>query len=270
MSGVIVLRQMLLERWRSLLAWTVSIAALMLVMLVFYPSIRDSGADFDAWIQSLPESARQTFGLADASMTTPIGYLVSQVYSNIYPLVVIIMTFSLAGWAIAGCEADGTLETTLSAPLRRWVLGLARFVGIALAALAVIAVSTGVLALSSPIFDLDVGLPGWGVWAAGLTMWGLVMVYTAVVFAVGAATGHRTWALAAGSALAVIGFLGQVFASLAEPLEFLQTISPWYWFLGNDPLTQAPGWTSLALPVALTVAVAAIGIAVFERRDLAV
>lgn len=58
MSGVIVLRQMLLERWRSLLAWTVSIAALMLVMLVFYPSIRDSGADFDAWIQSLPESAR--------------------------------------------------------------------------------------------------------------------------------------------------------------------------------------------------------------------
>ena len=75
-------------------------------------------------------------------------------------------------------------------------------------------------------------------------------------------------ALGIASAAAVIGFLGQVFAALAEPLEFLRTTSPWYWFLGSDPLTTTPGWISLALPLAIAVACMALGTWRFDRRDL--
>lgn len=270
MSAVIVLEQMLLERWRSIVAWIVGTALLVVVMILFFPSVRDSGLDFDAYLEALPPSIRDTLGMSGSSMSSPVGYLMSQLYSNMYPLLILVMAFGAATWSIAGTESDGTLESTLSAPLTRWSLALGRFAGVALTSLAVTLVSTGVLAAMSPIVDLQVGLPGWGVWAAALTMWVMVMLYAAVAFAVGAATGRKALALGFASALAIVGFLGQVFAALADPLEFLRTVSPWYWFLGSDPLTTAPDAVSLALPLGITAAVLVMGTWVFDRRDLGV
>lgn len=270
MSAGIVFQQMLIERWRSVLAWTAGAAALIVVMVLFFPSVHDSGVDFDAYLQALPESLRDTLGMADASMSSPVGYLMSQLYSNMYPLVIIVMAFGAAVWAIAGAESDGSLEMTLAAPLTRWSLALGRCAGVALTTLIVTMVSTGVLVALAPLVDLQEGIPVWGVWSAALTMWAMVMVYAALAFGVGAATGRKALALAVASAAAIIGFLGQVFAALAEPLEFLRTASPWYWFLGSDPLIQPPGWLSLALPLGLAILFVALGTWQFDRRDLGV
>ena len=268
MSTLIVLRQMLVERWRSLLAWVFGTTALIVVMVLFYPSVRDTGADFDAYVEALPEALRDTLGVASASLSSPVGYLMSQLYSNMYPLLILVMAFGAAVWAIAGTESDGTLEMTLAAPLTRWSLAIGRFLGVALTTLAVTAISTGLLAAVSPVVGLEEGLPAWGLWSAGLTMWAMVMAYTGLAFGIGAATGRKALALGIASAAAVIGFLGQVFAALADALEFLRTTSPWYWFLGSDPLTTAPGWISLALPLAIAVAGMALGTWRFNRRDL--
>lgn len=268
MSALIVLRQMLAERWRSLLAWTLGTVALIVVMVLFFPSIEDSGADFDAYVQSLPESLRDTLGVAGASLSSPVGYLMSQLYSNMYPLLILIMGFGAAAWAIAGAEDEGTLEMTLAAPLTRWSLAAGRFAGVAITTLVVTVVSTGALAALSPVANLQAGIPPWGLWSAGLTMWAMVMLYTGLAFGVGAAFGRKALALGVASAVAVIGFLGQVFASLADPLEFLRTASPWYWFLGSDPLTTAPSLTSLLVPLVVCLAFAFAGTWRFTRRDI--
>lgn len=268
MSALIVLRQMLAERWRSLVAWTLGTVALVVVMVLFFPSIEDSGADFDAYMQSLPESLRDTLGVAGASLSSPVGYLMSQLYSNMYPLLILVMALAAAVWTIAGAESDGTLEMTLAAPLTRWSLAAGRFAGVAITTLAVTAVSTGALAILSPVVDLQAGIPSWGLWSAGLTMWAMVMLYAGLAFGVGAAFGHKALALGIASAVAVTGFLGQVFASLADALEFLRTVSPWYWFLGSDPLTTAPSLRSLLLPLVVCLAFAIAGTWLFTRRDL--
>lgn len=268
MSALIVLRQMLAERWRSLLAWTLGTVALIVVMVLFFPSIEESGADFDTYVQSLPESLRDTLGVAGASMSSPVGYLMSQLYSNMYPLLILVMAFAAAVWTIAGAEADGTLEMTLAAPLSRWSLAVGRLAGVAITTLVVTVVSTGALAALSPLVNLQAGIPSWGLWSAGLTMWAMVMLYAGLAFGMGAAFGRKALALGVASAAAVIGFLGQVFASLADPLEFLRTASPWYWFLGSDPLTTAPSLTSLLLPLVVCLAFACAGTWRFARRDL--
>lgn len=268
MSALIVLRQMLAERWRSLLAWTLGTVALIVVMVLFFPSIEESGADFDTYVQSLPESLRDTLGVAGASMSSPVGYLMSQLYSNMYPLLILVMAFAAAVWTIAGAEADGTLEMTLAAPLSRWSLAVGRLAGVAITTLVVTVVSTGALAALSPLVNLQAGIPSWGLWSAGLTMWAMVMLYAGLAFGMGAAFGRKALALGVASAAAVIGFLGQVFASLADPLEFLRTASPWYWFLGSDPLTTAPSLTSLLLPLVVCLAFTCAGTWRFARRDL--
>ena len=257
------------DRRRSLIAWMLAIVALVIVMGLFYPSIKDAGADFDAYLEALPESMRDTLGASAGSITDPEGYLVSQLYSNMYPLLLLILGISMAAWAIAGTESEGTLEVTLAAPVRRSVLAWGRWLATGAALLAVILVSTGILVVISPALDLTEGLPWWGTWSAAVSMWALVLVYSSVAFAVGAATGQRSWALAASAVLAAVGFLGQLFASLAAPLEYLQPTSPWYWFLGTSPVTNPPGLVSLGLPLALAVAFAAAGIWRFGRRDIA-
>ena len=101
-------------------------------------------------------------------------------------------------------------------------------------------------------------------------LWALVMLYSSAAFAIGAATGRRTWAISGAAGLVVIGFLGQLFASLAEPLEYLRPTSPWYWFLGSSPLTSIPTLVSFGVPVALAISFTAVGIWRFNRRDLGV
>lgn len=260
----------LVERRRSLAAWALGIIAFIVVMAAFYPSIRDTGADFDAYMDSLPDSVRQTLGISGASIASPEGYLMSQLYSNLYPLLLVILGISMASWSIAGTEADGTLEMTLAGPLRRRSMAWGRFTALGAATLAITALSTAALALVAPPLGLLEGLPWWGIWSAAISMWALVTLYSAAAFMIGAATGRRAWAIAGAAGLVVIGFLGQLFASLAEPLEYLRSTSPWYWFLGSSPLTTPPTWISFGLPVAIAVLFAAVGAWRFDRRDLGV
>lgn len=269
MTGL-TMRFMLAERRRSLIGWTIGTVVLVLLMAAVYPSIRDTGAELDAYLESFPEGFMEAFGLAGASIASPEGYLTSQLYSNVYPIVLLIMGIGAATWTIAGAERDGTLEATLAAPVRRVNVALERFVAVAVLTLIVTVVSTAALAAISPVLGLTTDLPWWGIWAAGLTMWALVLLYSAVAFAVGAATGRSGWAIAAASVAAVVGFLGQVLAALAQPLEWMRVISPWYWFLEPNPLVTAPGWLSLALPLVLTAVLVAVGVWAFNRRDLSV
>lgn len=258
------------DRRRSLAAWSLGVIALVVIMALFFPSIRDAGADFDAYLESLPQSVRETMGAAGGSIASPEGYLMSQLYSNVYPLVVLLLGISMGSWAIAGAEGEGMLEVTLSAPLTRTQLALGRWLATTLSTLAVVALSTLVLVVLAPGLGLLEGLPAWGPWSAGLSMWALVFLYSSLAFAIGAAWGRRAWAIAGAAGLAVVGFLGQMFASLAPPLEYLRPTSPWYWFLGSHPLSEPPGIVSFALPVVLGIVLAVVGTWRFRRRDIGV
>ena len=105
------------DRRRSLIAWTVGVIALVIVMALFYPSIRDAGADFDAYLEALPESMRDTLGASAGSITSPEGYLVSQPYSNMYPLLLLILGISMAAWAIAMGRQLADVEKAIVATL---------------------------------------------------------------------------------------------------------------------------------------------------------
>lgn len=263
------LRFMLAERRRGLIGWTIGTVALVLVMAAVFPSIRDTAAELEAYVASLPEGLMDAFGLGGASIASPEGYLTSQLYSNMYPVVVLIMGIGLGMWAIAGSESDGTLEATLAAPVRRTSLAAARLLGMAILTLTVTAISTAALVLISFPLGLHEGIPAWGMWSAGLLMWAMALLFASLAFAVGAATGRRGLAIAVATTIAVVTFLMQIIASLAEPLEWLRYASPWYWFLEPNPLVTAPSALSLLLPLALTAAISAVGIMQFNRRDLA-
>jgi len=265
----LVLGQMLAARWRSTLWWSVGTAALVLLVLAAYPSVRDSSSGFDSYLDSLPEGVVDLIG-AQAGLASPSGYLNSQMYSNIFPLLLIVMGIGAASWAVAGSESEGTLEMLLANPVTRTRAAVERFAGVVVLTGVVALVATVVTALMLPVVDLT-GLPGEAVWAAGLGSWTLALSFSAVSFGVGAATGSRPAALGSGSAAAAGTYVVFGLTAFVDSVEPLRWVCPWFWFLDADPLGGADAtfwWQAVALPLAVAGAFAAGGVARLVRRDI--
>lgn len=269
MTTLRVAAQMLRERRRSTVWWSVGIGLLMVLIGAAYPSVRDSGDVFEQYMEQLPDSLVEAFGLAGASITSPEGYLVSQLYSNMYVIVLLVLGLGMAAWAIAGSESDGTLEMVMANPVRRVEVALGRVLGMVIVLSIVNVVGHLVLAAYAPSVGLDQGLPTWAFAWAALASFAFVAVHVALAFAAGAATGRRGLAIGLGAGLALVGFLVNAMAGVAEAFRTARDYSPWYWLLQENPVSTAPGLVSFWLPMGLSALLVGLGTWAFHRRDVA-
>jgi ABC-2 type transport system permease protein len=89
-----------------------------------------------------------------------------------------------------------------------------------------------------------------------------------VALALGAGTGRRALASGVAAGVGVFGWLINGFAPLVSALDWLRYLSPFYYYAGHDPLTQGIDAGDLAVLGVVAVALAAVGMLAFERRDL--
>lgn len=266
MKSGIVFAQMLRERRRGILLWSLAMATLSLVTAASYPAIKESGSALDELMESMPEGMMQMLGAADG-ITSPPGYLNSQFYSNVFPFVLLIAGIAAAAWAIAGSEREGTLESLLANPVHRSRVALERLAATTILVALLTALATALLiAVRSP-FELS-ALSVSNLTAAGVGSFLLAMLFASITFAVGAASGSKGFALAAGAGLATATYVLFGLSSLVDFFHSVRWASPWYWFLSTSPLTG--GWTFAAtlLPLLIIAPVVAIGTYLFTRRDL--
>lgn len=264
---MIVAARLLRDRRRSLLWWSLAIAGLVFVNVAFYPSFKDQPS-FDQLFEDLPESFKAYFGVEGAgSLTSPTGYLHSQVFTLLLPAALLIFAIGLGARAIAGSEDDGTLELLLANPVTRlrvaweryaasigllWVVGLMSFVA--------------TLALSAP-FELLEGTSVVGMAAACLAATSLATLHASIAFAAGCAVGGRGRAIGAAATIAVLGYVifGLVSAGV---IQWSRIASPWWWYLSRNILQRGISVESVVVPLGLSAILAAVGVWAFSRRDL--
>jgi ABC-2 type transport system permease protein len=102
--------------------------------------------------------------------------------------------------------------------------------------------------------------------AVHLAFFGLAL--GGVAIAVGSGTGRRALANGAAAAVGVVGWLINGFAPLVGAVDWLKYLSPFYYYTGHDPLTRGVHAVDLAVLAAVAVALTALGVLAFERRDL--
>jgi hypothetical protein len=136
-------------------------------------------------------------------LTSPAGYLDSQFFANILPVMLLVFAIGLAAWTVAGDEAAGSLELLLANPVSRLRVALARFTALVCLIAALAAVCVLALATLAPSTGLDHGLSVARIAAAATAAALLALTFAAVAFAVGAATGNRPAAAGAAAASAV-------------------------------------------------------------------
>lgn len=260
-----VLVETLRERRRSLLWWGLGLAALIALNVAFYPSIRDDPALSD-YAKDLPESVRALFVGGELDIASPSGYLNSQIFALMAPLVMLIFTIGAGAGAVAGEEERGTLDLLLAHPLRRRDYVVQRFLALAalLAALTVTLLAT--VALGSRLVDLEIGFGKLA--AASLSVALLALLFGATALAAGAVGPGRARAIAVAAGLAVAAWIFDGLAQAVDVLEPWRPLAPYYHALGQNPLREgAPwaGWAILAAATAALVACAAVGL---ERRGV--
>ena len=253
------------DQRRGTIGWGIGVAAVVLMYAAFYPSIKESAADLQAYMENLPDAIRAI--VAGEDYTSPVGYLESEFFNTMGALIALIFAIGAGARAIAGEEEAGTLDLLLSTPVRRRQVLATKALAIVGAAIGLAVAAAASIAVFGPVFDLSV--PFADVAAACVMLALLSLSFGGVAFAVGAATGRRTLANAVSGGLAVVTFIVHAIGPSVEWLRPLRPLSPFRWY--QDPHLLAGGLHARNVLVLAGIAAVSYAIAyvAFERRDLA-
>lgn len=252
---------------RGLLWWGGGIALLIVLILGFYPSFRDLTV-INEYIQAAPEALLRAFIGEISDMTSPHGYLTTELFFFVTPLLLLIFTVGFGSAAIAGEEERGTLDLLLSHPLPRWRLVLEKFAALAVLTLALTLVLWLALVIGAPIVNMEIAAGRLTAMVASNFL--LALAFGALALALGCASGKRGMSTGATSAVALTAYLINGFAPSVEWLEPYRVLSPFYYYIGGDPLANGLNLGHAAVLLGLTVVLLALALLTFERRDVAV
>ncbi len=265
---MIVARRFWADRRRALAWWSVGLLAMNAVSVALYPSIRDQ-TSFEDMIEDLPDAIRAMMGAqAEISILSPPGYLNGRVFATLFPLILLSFGIGLGARAIGGSEDDGTLELMLSNPVPRRRVAWERAVTTVASVVALGLVGFLSLLVLGPTVGLLDGISVGRLAAASGGAVALALLHVGIAFGTGALAGRRSIALAVAGSVAVGGYLIYTLVSSVSGLSGLKWITPWYWYLERNLLVSNLTLQASLLPVVLGLAMVAIGVVGFERRDL--
>jgi ABC-2 type transport system permease protein len=260
-----VLVETIRERRRSLLWWALGLVTLIAVTVVFYPSIRDDRALND-YAKDLPDSVRALFAGGELDITSPAGYLNSQIFSLMAPILFLIFAIGAGSAAVAGEEERGTLDLVLAQPLRRWDYVVQRFLALAALVSGLTLVLLFAVALGSWVVDLEIGFGQ--LLAASLSVGLVALLFGTIALAVGAIRSGRAPAIAVAAAIAVVAWLLDGLGQAVDVLDPVRPLSPYYQAIGRNPLREGAIWEGWSILAAVSVLLAACAAAGFQRRDI--
>ncbi len=213
---------------------------------------------------ALPEALMAAFGGGD--MSTPEGWYQIETFGLMAPIAVMVTTVIIGGRALAGEEANRTMGLLLANPIRRSTVVLQKTFAMVLAGLVVgIATFAGV-AGGSLVGGLGMSIGNIAATSLLVTLLGLV--FGSLALALSAATGQVPVAIYGAVGLALVFFLLNAFLPISDRLAGWAKASPFYYYLGSDPLVNGMHWGHGALLAGLAVALIALSVMLFQRRDL--
>lgn len=264
MNALVIARQRLRVYRRPLLLWTVSLAALGGLTVLFWPAVRDASG-LEELMAGLPEAMKALVGSQD--LTSPEGFVNSRL-ASIFPLLVTVYAAFRIADEVAGEEQSGGFEIVLGHPVGRGELLLGTAAAVAVA-VAVLMTGTG-LAMAAAGLVVDIGIPLGHMLAATTALAFLGWSSLGIALAIAGVTGRRGLTLGAGVGLSVAMYVLYSFAPLVPALDGAR---PWTTFahaLAYDPLSNGLQLRGSLILLAVAVAGAAVGTIAFQRRDVGV
>ncbi len=264
-----VFTETLSSRRRSMVWWVLGSFGYLVAITATYTFIVEQQEAYESLLADYPEALLAMFGVnSGEALFSPDGYLTSQAFGWLVPLLALVLGIGVGTAAVAGEEEAGTLDLLMSLPLTRSSLILQK-----LAAMVVFVVTLGVAvfagtAVGAVAIDMDLSLVNLA--AASLMGILLGLVFGTLALAIGAGTGKRSTALGVTSGVALVTFLINTLAPMVDWLEPVHPLSPFYYNAENQPLVNGLHWGHASVLVGLSAAFVVVALFVFRRRDIRV
>jgi ABC-2 type transport system permease protein len=158
------------------------------------------------------------------------------------------------------------MDTLLANPVSRARVVLDKAAALVLGTVLLAAVLAVALVVEGRLVDM--GLPTGHVVAAMLHLALLGIVFGTLALAVSATSGSLGLSRAVPVAVAVVAYVVNGLAPMVGWLEPLQKASPFYQYIGHDPLRRGVALDSVGVAVLTSLLLAAVAVWGFRRRDI--
>jgi ABC-2 type transport system permease protein len=248
----------------AIVGWGCLLASYAFLALAILPSLT-TVMNLDAMLQQLGPVIKTLVGEM-FSMTTPEG-LLRTVFFSMLPVMLAIFSIIEALGIVAGEEVARTMDIMMAHPVSRSRLIVERFAAltigtILLSVVIVLALAVGVSANAPSLSFANVILATVNAIFPTLSLAALTLAATCLLPNGGGA----------GMVVALItvtSYLINNLAPLWKALQPLQKLSVFYWYNNSQPLNGMMRWGDSGLLALATVALIALAIWAFNRRDLA-
>lgn len=234
----------------------------------FFPSIRDTSAAIQQFIETYPDALLKAFGLGSGVDFGQYAVFISAEYlSFIWPLIVSIFVI-MAGAATVGREVDsGTAELWLSVPETRWKLLLSKMLAIASAVVVLVVITVVTVWIASVLLDATLAIGDLA--RAALTMTVFAWATTGIACFCSSFSQDRGRAAGIAAAIVLASYLLDVLSGIDESWNWLHYLSYYSAYGPQDALRSGvlhPLNLLALLAVAVVTALAAL--LIFDRRDI--
>ncbi|WP_371658307.1 ABC transporter permease [Streptomyces sp. NBC_00280] len=250
---------------RGMIGWIAGIGLFTLFYTANFSSFQGKSEEAADAADRIPDGVASVMG-GVGDISTGAGYLQTVVFQLFLPLLVICAAVMWGNRAVAHPEESGSIDLLLSIPISRRRFIAERFLAMAIGVVAACTVVwLAVLAMNA---NLDMGV---GFAEITATVLGLILVSLAFgtfALAVSAFVGRKSIVLSVTGVVALGTYLLRSYSVDHEAVRPLRWISPFQYYLGNNPL-QNGFHAGYVLVLVLFVAVLAlVAVTAFDRRDV--
>ncbi len=257
------------DRRKSLIGYAAGGFLLLWLYILIYPSIHDAAEQLQKAFESYPKEVLAAFDIKDLNFNTLEKYLGAENFSFIWPILAITLALSRAGNYFAGEIEKGTIALSLSLPISRTRLFLAKYsAGLIDLAIFMVVSILGVVPLAL-LHNVDFNLPR----LLNLTVLG--MLFGAAIFSVASAVStfvsEKAKVYFPVTAVLVAMYAMDIVANIKPSLDWLQYASVFHYFNAQDVLADNDvSLMSYAVFGSTIIISMLVGLFWFKRRDISV
>jgi ABC-2 type transport system permease protein len=235
--------------------------ALMATFVVYlYPSYSEQLKDF-----RIPEALKPFVG--NLEIASPDGFLSAEFFSWA-PIILVIYAIMAGTSALAGEEANGTMDLLLAQPISRSRLALEKIAAFAISSCVIAGIVVLGWLTSVPFVEIDIGWDRLLLATANVVP--ITLFFGALAMLAGAALSDRRIATGVVTAVAVSTYFIDYLATLVQAIRPLQWASPFHYYNGRSVLAEGISWPMLAVLVGCFFVFSALTLIFFEQRDIGV
>jgi ABC-2 type transport system permease protein len=225
-----------------------------------YPTFKDLLNDVQ-----YPEDVLKFFG-AGTDLSDPATFMTTE-YHSFAPIIMIIFAVVSGTGLLAGDEGRGTLETLLAQPVSRTSVFLSRALALAVAAVAICALTTLGWLASVPFIDM--GSLGLGTLIlSSFAVLPVIAAFGAMAMLLSAIAPTRGMAAGIMTAIAIASYLISSFAQTIEAIAWLRWVSPYYYSDGPQVLTEGVVWWHQGALLVFAAMALFLGVLAFNGREI--